>query len=285
MTLVDLASLFTVEGGFSPSARAVATAQYWVGNRPSVDVAGSEVRFSVPIRVPLEGDPVTIDMVPTAGVRCVKWSVEDVENRRSLTRFTEIPDLPTVAFGDLVDVDPTTFEPSAEGKAAWDAAVEAAQSAVAGAVAAKDAARVSAEAAGDAADAAIPAASEAVSAASTATTAASDAGSARDEAVSAAGDAVAASVALSGAVGDVAGLKTLTTTGRLGEAELAASFVGANPDVTIERNPDGSVASVSENGVTETYTRDALGRVDTITRDGVTKTILRDLAGNVTGVN
>lgn len=241
MTLVDLSSLFTVEGGFSPSLRGVVTAQYWVGNRPSVDVEGAEVRFSVPIRVPLEGVPVSIDMVPTAGVRCVRWTVEDSGNRRAVSRFTEIPDVALVGFGDLVQVDPATFEPTDEGQAAWDAAVTAAESARAGAVTARDAAVVSAEAAADAADAAVPAASQAVSAASTATVASGEA-----EAAQVAAEAAAASVA----PGVPGGTATLDGAAKLPESQVPERLTDANLKATFEGvvtvYPSGDATGVTD---------------------------------------
>ncbi|KJL49153.1 Polysaccharide deacetylase [Microbacterium hydrocarbonoxydans] len=217
MTIVRISLQETNLGGFSPVESGVIDATYWAGDEPFKEVVGDQVRFPKTLTAETTGDLASMDMVPTAGACCVKWMIRITRGGAYLTRFTEIPDVPTVVFGDLVDVDPTTFEPSVEGKAAWDAAVEAAQSAVAGAVAAKDAARVSAEAAGDAADAAVPAASEAVSA--------------RDE-------AVAAAVALSGAVGAVDGLKTLTTTGRLADTALNAKIQNRQPKL-YSSNPGG----------------------------------------------
>jgi YD repeat-containing protein len=59
----------------------------------------------------------------------------------------------------------------------------------------------------------------------------------------------------------------------------------ANPELTVTYNPDGSVASTTENGVATTYTYNADGTVATATRAGVTRTFAYDSAGNVTGAS
>lgn len=179
MTLVVIDLQQTIFGGFGPVSSGLVEATYWAGNRAYQEVAGAEVRFPKTLRMVTTGEPVTLDMVPTLGVSCVRWTVQNRTGGQSLTRFTEIPDVGTIDFGDLIDVDPATFQPSEEGQAAWDAAVAAAQAAVSGAVAARDEAV-------DAAGAAVPAAASAVEAAALAVPAAADATGAAVEAVAAA---------------------------------------------------------------------------------------------------
>jgi hypothetical protein len=160
-----------------------------------------------------------------------------------VSRFTEITDAVSVSFGDLVQVDPATFQPTDEGQAAWDAAVSAAESARAAAVSARDAAVVSAEAAGDAADAAVPAAAEAVSAASDAATAASTATVASGEAEAArvAAEAAAASVA-PGAPG---GTATLDAGAKLPEAQVPARLSSDSLHAEFTSKTDGVTAVLS----------------------------------------
>lgn len=62
-----------------------------------------------------------------------------------------------------------------------------------------------------------------------------------------------------------------------------ATFVPGNPTLVVTYNPDGSVATTTENGVLTTFTYNADGTVNTQTRAGVTKTFSYDGNGNVTG--
>lgn len=59
---------------------------------------------------------------------------------------------------------------------------------------------------------------------------------------------------------------------RLGATQLKNSFISANPNLTVAYNPDGSVASTTEDGVLSSYTYNSDGTVATQTRAGVTKT-------------
>lgn len=70
---------------------------------------------------------------------------------------------------------------------------------------------------------------------------------------------------------------------RLTDGELSATFVPGNPTLVVTYNPDGSVASTTENGVLTTFTYNPDGTVNTQTRAGVTKTFTYDANGNVTG--
>ena len=65
-------------------------------------------------------------------------------------------------------------------------------------------------------------------------------------------------------------------------ARLNVAFEAASAPSTYTYNPDGTVASSTENGVTSTYTY-ALGLVTSETRNGVTRTFAYDQNGNVTG--
>lgn len=63
-----------------------------------------------------------------------------------------------------------------------------------------------------------------------------------------------------------------------------ATYASAFPDSqAITYNPDGSVAAVTENGVTTSYTYNSDGTVATDTRAGVTRTYTYT-NGNLTGI-
>lgn len=57
-----------------------------------------------------------------------------------------------------------------------------------------------------------------------------------------------------------------------------------SPAVSIAYNGDGTVASVTENGVTTSYTYNGDGTVATDVRDSVTRTYTYDGSGNLTGI-
>lgn len=57
-----------------------------------------------------------------------------------------------------------------------------------------------------------------------------------------------------------------------------------SPAVAITYNGDGTVATVTENGVTTTYTYNGNGTVATDVRAGVTRTYTYDGSGNLTGI-
>lgn len=53
---------------------------------------------------------------------------------------------------------------------------------------------------------------------------------------------------------------------------LAGTYVPSDPVISVEYNPDGTVDSVTENGIETTFTYNADGTVATSTRLGVTRT-------------
>lgn len=57
-----------------------------------------------------------------------------------------------------------------------------------------------------------------------------------------------------------------------------------SPAVDITYNGDGTVATVTENGVTTSYTYNGDGTVATDVRDGVTRSYTYDGSGNLTGI-
>lgn len=123
MTTVNLKVLETILGGFGPVPKGYVSAYYWAGVTPYTAVSGDEVRLPTEIRVDASEGDLALDMVPTGGVCCVKWYVRNHTTGAALSRYTEIPDVASIDFGDLVDVDPRTFQPSDAGQAAWDAAI------------------------------------------------------------------------------------------------------------------------------------------------------------------
>ncbi|TCN51794.1 YD repeat-containing protein [Rhodococcus sp. SMB37] len=72
--------------------------------------------------------------------------------------------------------------------------------------------------------------------------------------------------------------------GRLSESSLNATYVRAFPDSTAVVYDGENVSSVTEDGITTTYTYNPDGSVATDTRAGVTRTYTYDTAGNLTEI-
>lgn len=112
MTLVNLSAVETILGGYGPIDTGSVSATYWAGRRPYKTVVDDEVRFPSEILVKItDGETLPLEMLPTRGVCCVRWLIRDLRSGMSLLRYTEIPDVGTVDFGDLTVVDPATFAP------------------------------------------------------------------------------------------------------------------------------------------------------------------------------
>lgn len=112
MTVVTLTALETALGSTLPVTSGEVIVQYWAGNRPFHNVDGAEVVFPSSIIVTItDGTPdQPLDLMPTAGVCCVRWRVKGAGF--TVERFTEVPATGPVDFGALVDVDPSLFEPT-----------------------------------------------------------------------------------------------------------------------------------------------------------------------------
>lgn len=68
------------------------------------------------------------------------------------------------------------------------------------------------------------------------------------------------------------------------EEAVDERYVPVSPTTGITYNSDGSVATVTENGVTTSYTYNSDGTVHTDVRSGVTRTYTYDGSGNLTGI-
>lgn len=71
---------------------------------------------------------------------------------------------------------------------------------------------------------------------------------------------------------------------KLSGTEADTRYAPVSPTTGITYNSDGSVATVTENGVTTTYTYNSDGTVATDVRAGVTRTYTYDGSGNLTGI-
>lgn len=144
MTLVNLSVKETILGGFA-SASASCEAVYWAGNGPYHEVVGADVRYSTSIKVMFSGESISLELEPTRGICCVRWTIRNQRTGDTLTRFTTIPDDTEINFGDLVRVNPESFEPSDFGVSGWESAIVEATTAVSEAVMARDESREAAQ--------------------------------------------------------------------------------------------------------------------------------------------
>lgn len=245
MTVVNLRGLHTALGVPAVTS-GVVMVDYWAGSGPVARVDGADVVFPALITAAIvDGDPGTLDLVPTRGVCCVKWTVQSDRSTVSVVRFTEIPETGPVAFGALQQVDPATFVPTEDVVAAWEAAIDdvaalrdqAAGSAAAAAGSASTASAAatsaagSASAAGGSATAASGSASAAAGSASTAATGAatatSKAGAASSSADAAAGSATAAGGSASAAAGSATAAAQSKTDADTARVAAQAAQAGA----------------------------------------------------------
>lgn len=112
----------------------------WAGDKAYTVYDGEQVILGVPaVRRLNRGAAISIEIEPTDGTYCVRWRIMPDSRQGSVTRYTTIPDVESVGFGDLPDVDPATFLPVvdvpsaqevlAQAEAAADAAASAAAAA------------------------------------------------------------------------------------------------------------------------------------------------------------
>lgn len=118
----------------------------WAGDKAFTVYDGEQVILGTPATRRLNrGAAIAIEIEPTDGTYCVRWRIMPDSRQGSVTRYTTIPDVESVGFGDLPDVDPDTFLPVvdvpsaqevlAEAQAAADAAAQSASDAAASAAA------------------------------------------------------------------------------------------------------------------------------------------------------
>lgn len=245
MTVVSLRGLHTTLG-VSAVTSGVVMVEYWAGSGPVARVDGADVVFPALITAAIvDGDPGTLDLMPTRGVCCVKWTVQSDQSPVPVVRYTEIPATGPVAFGALQQVDPATFVPTGDVVAAWEAAIDdvtalrdqaagsasaaagsaaTASAAATGAAGSASTASGAASAAGGSASAAAGSASTASTGAATATSKATAASSSAD---AAAGSATAAAGSASAAAGSATAAGQSKTDADTARAAAQAAQTGA----------------------------------------------------------
>jgi carbon monoxide dehydrogenase subunit G len=65
---------------------------------------------------------------------------------------------------------------------------------------------------------------------------------------------------------------------------LRAALESRAPVLAVTRDATGRIATLTQDGTTESYTRDATGRVATLTVGAVTRTVTRDATGRIQAV-
>lgn len=97
----------------------------WAGNEPLEAVDGETVTFAVGKCIPIaDGQPEEEILLPPSGAWCYRWVITDTRTGQSLVRYTTVPNVDEVDFGDLPVVDPQTFEPTPDVVKGWNAALE-----------------------------------------------------------------------------------------------------------------------------------------------------------------
>jgi len=98
----------------SPLRNGTVSVVPWAGVRPYVRVDGADVEFPVELTIRIRDGVLDQELEitpPPSGEACVRIRIEDTDRRRTLERFVLVPASGEVDFEDLVDVDPSSFEP------------------------------------------------------------------------------------------------------------------------------------------------------------------------------
>ncbi|AXA97575.1 pyocin knob domain-containing protein [Microbacterium sp. PM5] len=282
MTVVNLRGLHTALGVPAVTS-GVVMVEYWAGSGPVARVDGADVVFPALITAAIvDGDPGTLDLVPTRGVCCVRWTIQSDHSRVTVTRFTEIPETGSVTFGALQQVDPATFVPTADVVAAWEAAIDdvaalrdqavgsastAAESASTASASATSAAG-SADAAGVAATAASGSASAAAGSASTASTGAA---TATTKATAASSSADAAATSATAAAGSASAAAGSASAAGLSKTDADAARVAAQTAQTGAETARAGAEAARDLALAGQFVGSPLGTTDlnTIVTPGV----------------
>lgn len=234
MTKINLHALIDALGGAEAIPHALVTVSYRDSRGPAQRGSGATVIFPAAITVAIaDGEPVEELVVePTGPANFARIKLEGA-GLSSITRNVAIPDEPEVDFYDLVDVDPSTYEPIESSLPAWDAAVAAvAASAAAAGESAADAGASADEAKESATEAAASTAaagfssSAAAGAATSALARATEADAAADRAESAATSADASS--LSAAASRVAAESAAASSSQDSDAATGAATAASS---------------------------------------------------------
>lgn len=127
MAIINISALVQVLGipGQSPIGSGEIVATPWAGSEPAIRFDGPEIIVPDALRVEIiDGIPVPpLDLEPNESSWCWRITVVVPEVRFRYTGYYGVPNLPSVDFGDLVEVDPYTYLPNRETVAAWATAV------------------------------------------------------------------------------------------------------------------------------------------------------------------
>lgn len=102
-------------------AAATLSVQAWAGSKPFTEVAGEKVIVSPPQQVIFQDGTPSREIVlePTLGAFCYRLTLKR-SGTVLIDWYVEVPDVDEVAFGDLQQVDPATFEPVENVLAGWE---------------------------------------------------------------------------------------------------------------------------------------------------------------------
>lgn len=245
------------------------------GPRKRLD--GSELVFARTSAIEVrDGKPVrNIDLIPTDGTFCYQVTVTTTVGAFKLTRHITIPDVAgPVRLGDRPDVDPRTFQPTADVIAAWREVTAEVIAARDGSYAARTAAEAAASTASTAATAADTAKTSASASAAAAGVAAGHAGDAATAAGQAATGAGRAASAAEGSARDA----DASATGALQSKNAAGTSAGSA--ATSATEAAGSASTATQQAT------DAAGSATTASQAATTATgAAADAAASKTGAD
>lgn len=230
---------------------------------PRKRLEGSDLIFARTSAIEVrDGKPIRdIDLIPTDGTFCYQVTVTTTVGAFKLTRHVTIPDVPgPIRLGDRPDVDPATFQPTADVIAAWREVTAEVIAARDGSYAARTAAEAAASNASTAATAADTAQTSAAASAAAAGVAAGHAG----DAATAADQAATGAGIVAGAAEGFARDADASATGALqsknaagtsaGSAATSATEAAGSATIATQRATDaaGSATTASQGATTAT---------------------------------
>ena len=116
MTLVRFRGRVPGFGQLEDLPTGIIAIERWNGSGPASRLSGQDYIPDTILRTAIvNGQPAEpLDILPTDGTFCIRWTVVATgadHSETPLVRFTTIPPSGEVNFGDLPDVDPSTYSP------------------------------------------------------------------------------------------------------------------------------------------------------------------------------
>lgn len=126
MTVVNLRTFWQSLGDTGEKELSgILEATPWAGRSPYTFVEDEKIVVGARTRIQIcnSTPEVSIELKPTEGKFVWKLVLSFPSVNKEVSRFVEIPDVESIDWEELIDVDPITYEPSEETVKAWEIAL------------------------------------------------------------------------------------------------------------------------------------------------------------------